>query len=162
MSRKITNYALRKAAEHLFYETWMFYQTLVLLRQPRQQIEINILLDAFAVHTRNLFDFFYPKEHIKPDDMVVTDYLEKPKVFNTSKTKKSELLFIVRKADKQVAHLTYARNRYNQKTKPWPFVEIGRKMHKTLGAFYDVLPKSYKKWLHIIELKKVIDAYAII
>lgn len=162
MNRKITNYALRKAAEHLYYEAWMFYQTLVLLRQPRHQIEVNILLDAFVVHTRNLFDFFYPKEHLKPDDMVVADYLLKPKVFNAGKIKKSELLFIVRKADKQLAHLTYARNRYNQKTKPWPFVDIGRKMHKTLSSFYDALPSSYRKWSYIIKLKTVIDTYAAI
>ena len=162
MSKKITNYTLRKATEHLYYEAWMFYQTLVLLRHPRPQIEVNILLDAFVVHARNLFDFFYPKEHLKPDDMIVTDYLLKPKIFNSSKIKKSELLFIVRKADKQLAHLTYARNRYNQKTKPWPFVDIGRKMHKTLSSFYYALPNSYRKWSHIVALKKVIDTYAAI
>lgn len=162
MSKKITNYTLRKAAEHLLYEVSMFYQTLVFLRKPRHQIEVNILLDGFAVHTRNLFDFFYPKEHLKPDDMVVTDYLVRLKVFNSGKTKKSELLFIVRKADKQVAHLTYARNRYNQKTKSWPFVDIGRKMHNTLSSFYDALPNSYRKWSHIVELKKVIDSHVVI
>lgn len=162
MNRKITNYTLKKAAEHLFYEAWMFYQTLVLLRQPRQQIEVNILLDAFVVHARNLFDFFYPKRHSKPDDMVVTDYLPKLKVFNVGKTKKRDLLFVVRKADKQVAHLTYARNRYNQKTKSWSFVDIGRKMHKTLSAFYNTLPNPYKKWLHFVKLKRVIDTYATI
>lgn len=162
MIRKITNYTLRKATEHLYYEAWMFYQTLVLLRQSRQQIEVNILLDVFVVHTRNLFDFFYPKKHSKPDDMVVTDYLPKLKVFNMDKTKKNDLLFVVRKADKQVAHLTYARNRYNQKTKSWSFVDIGRKMHKTLSAFHNALPDPYRKWFHIVKLKKVIDTYAIV
>ena len=162
MNRRITKYTLKKAAEHLFYEAWMFYQTLVLLTKPQHQLEVNILLDAFAIHARNLFDFFYPKQHFKPDDMVVSDFVTKPKVFNAGKTKKRDLVFVIRKADKQVAHLTYARNRYNQKTKPWPFVDIGRKMHKTLSAFYDALPDSYKKWQYIIELKKVIDTYATI
>ena len=155
MTKKVTNYTLKKATEHLFYEVWMFYKTLFLLRQPRNQIEINILLDAFAVHARNLFNFFYPKNNLKPDDMIVTDYLAKPRVFDLSKTKKSDLRFIVKKANKQVTHLTYARNRYSQKTKPWPFVEIGQKMHKTLSSFYNALPNPYKKWQYIIKLKKI-------
>lgn len=162
MNRIITKHSLKKSTEHLYYEAWMFYQTLIPLTQSRHQIEVNILLDAFAVHTRNLFDFFYPKQHYKSDDMLVTDFINKPRFFNANKTKKKDLIFIVRKTDKQVAHLTYTRNRFNKKTKPWPFIEIGRKMHKTLSAFYDVLPKSYKKWAHIIELKKVIDTYATI
>lgn len=162
MSRKITDYALRKATEHFCYEAVMFYHTIVLLRQQQDQTERNILLDAFVVHTRNLFDFLYPKEGVKPDDMLVTDYIDKCRAFNANKTRKKDLKFIVRKADKQVAHLTYTRNRYNQKTKSWSFVDIGRKMHKTLSAFYNALPDSYKKWPYFIELKRVIDTYATI
>lgn len=162
MNKTITKYTLRKATEHLYYEAWMFYQTLALLTRTHNTLEKNILLDAFAIHTRNLFDFFYPKKHLKADDMVAHDYLVNHATFNRNKTKKEELLFIVRKADKQVAHLTYTRNRYNHKTKPWPFILIGRKMHKTLSAFYHVLPEDYKNWQHFIELKKVIDTYATI
>lgn len=138
----------------------MFYQTLALLASPRHQLEVNILLDAFAIHTRNLFDFFYPKKHAKPDDILVFDYIKNRKAFNMHKTKKRDLMFIVRKSDKQVAHLTYARNRYNSNTKPWPFLEIGRKMHKTLDSFYNNLPDSHKSWPYIIKSKKVIDTYS--
>lgn len=158
MNRKITKYTLKKATEHLCYEISLFYQTLELLAQPRLQVEVNILLDSFAIHTRNLFDFFYPKKNTKPDDMLVSDYIGKSSYFSRNKTKKKDLIFIVRKVDKQVAHLTYARNRYNQKTKQWLYVDIGQKMDKTLTAFYEALPNSYKKWTYFKEIKKVIDS----
>lgn len=159
MPRKISNYSLRKSAEHLYYEVLMFYQTLTALTKQRNQIEVNILLDAFAIHTRNLFDFFYPKKNIRRDDMSVLDFVEKRRLFHQNKTRKKDLLFIVRKADKQVAHLTYSRNRYNQNNKGWAFIDIGNKMVKTLNSFYQSLPNNRKGWLHIQELKKVIDNY---
>ena len=166
MKRKITKDTLKKATEHLFYETEMFYQTLTILTQTRSKIEVNILLDSFAIHTRNLFDFFYPKQKskknpkikFKKDDMFAFDYVDKPGNFKRDKTKKKDLKFILRKVDKQVAHLTYTRNRYNPITKLWPFVDIGRKMSKTLIAFYEALPNSYKNWTDFKELKKVNDS----
>jgi len=166
LKRNITKYTLKKATEHLCYETSMFYQTLMILTQPHSQVEVNILLDSFAIHTRNLFDFFYPKQKskknpkikFKKDDTFAFDYLDSPGNFKRDKTKKKYLRFILRKVDKQVAHLTYTRNRYNPKTKPWPFVDICQKMYKTLKAFYEELPNSYKKWPYILELKKVIDS----
>ena len=158
--RTISKYTLKKATEHIFYEAWMFYQTLIFLTKSKNQIEVNILLDAFSIHARNLFYFLYPKKHVKPDDILVFDYIKNGKAFNMHKTKKKDLMFIVRKTDKQTAHLTYARNRYNSKTKPWPFLEIGKKIHKTLDSFYNNLHDSYRSLPYIIKLKKVIDTYS--
>ena len=158
--RRITKYTLRKSTEHLFYEAQMFYVTLVFLRKSMCQIEKNILLDAFAIHARNLFNFFYPKQkNIKPDDMSVIDFIDKPKFFNTNKTKERDLIFIIKNANKQVAHLTYARNRYNQDTKRWDPIDIGKKIRKTLNAFYNSLPSSYKGWQHIRNLKELLINY---
>lgn len=159
--RKITKYTLKKSSEHIYYEVLMFNQTLELLIHKRPQIEINILLDSFAIHARNLLDFFYPKDCVRSDDVLVFDFIDKPGYYNHNKTKKKDLIFISRKVDKQVAHLTYTRNRYNQNTKAWPFVDIGRKINKTLKAFYNSLPDSYKNWKYIQDLKKVIDSLSI-
>lgn len=167
MKRRVTKESLKKATEHLLYEIEMFYQTLALLTQPRNQIEVNILLDSFTLHLRNLFYFFYPiqksrknpKIKFKNDDMFAFDYIDKPGYFRRNKTKKKDLRFILRKVDKQVTHLTYTRNRYNLKTKSWPFIDIGKKMTKTLISFYDSLPYTYKKWGNIKKLKNIIDHY---
>lgn len=159
---RITKYTLRKSTEHLYYEADNFFTTLVLLTKVSNQMQINILLDAFAIHTRNLFDFFYPKEVIRTNDMFATDFSINLKTFNISKTRKKDLAFVIRKTDRQVVHLTYARNRYSKRTKPWRFVDIGRKMHKTLCAFYDSLPTQYRNWPNIKKLKATIDSFNVI
>jgi len=57
-----------------------------------------------------------------------------------------------------MAHLTYTRNRYSPKNnKGWPFVDIARKMTKTIIAFYNLLPNSYKSWPYIKLIKEIID-----
>ncbi len=155
----MTKRKLKKASEHIYYEIWMFYQTLLLLLTPRNHIEVNILLDAFAIHARSLLDFFYPKRMKvrRPDDMFAYHYSSNLFTFKQNKTMKKDLLFVARKADKQVAHLTYTRNRYGAKTKPWPHLSIGKKMHKTIKAFYNSLSDQDKKWSYFVELKKQID-----
>lgn len=159
MPRNISKYRLKKATSHLVYEIINFYETFGRLRQPGfSQDDINILLESFVIHTRNLFDFFYPKKNgIRPDDMVVYDYINDRKLFNVDKTKKRDLIFIVKKANRQLAHLTYTRNRYSLKTnKAWPYVDIARKMTKTIVAFYNALPDSYKNWSNIKLIKKIV------
>lgn len=157
--RKITKYTLKKASEHVYYEVWMFYETLAILTNPIDQLTMNIVLDAFAIHCRNVFDFLYPKKTTKPDDIIVTDYISENKQYSKNITKKSELKFVIRKADKQVVHLTYSRNKYNSTTKPWPFADIGRKMWKSLNAFYISMPKGNQGFPHFIHLRSVLDKY---
>ena len=155
--KNITNYTLKKATEHIFYEAWMFFETIKILRKPISQISRNILLDAYAIHCRNLFLFLYPASKNQKDDILVNHYIEKKKEYNRNKTKRGELKFILKKANKQAAHLTYSRNRFGKKTKPWFFVDIGKKMHKSLVAFYEALPEPYQKWSYFIKLKKALN-----
>lgn len=158
--RDISEYTLKKATEHIYYEVLMFFETMNLLTKSNNQISTNILLDAYAIHCRTLFDFLYPKSgenKAKKDDILVFDYVLNKKLYNQKKIAKSSLKFITRKADKQVAHLTYSRNRYGKKNKPWPFIDIGKKMHESLSAFYEATPESYRKWPNLVELKNVLD-----
>ena len=157
MCKTHSEYTLKKSTEHLYYEIDMFYTTLLSLTSVKNQVEVNVLLDAFAIHTRNLFDFFYPKKSNRDDDMIVTDFPINLSKFNRLKIKREDLLFVVKKTDKQVAHLTYARNRYSRKSKSWPFLDIGRKMYKNIYAFYDTLPNNYKNLPNIRCIKNVLD-----
>jgi len=137
----------------------MFFETANKLATGNHpQTEVNILLDAFALHTRNLFEFLYPssKKNPFPTDIIVTDYLENFAVYGREKTKKKDLLFVWRKASKQVIHLTYTRNRYSARTKPWRFLDVAQKMHKTLAAFYESLPQEYKDWPYFQNLKQLL------
>lgn len=157
MSR-ISSYTLKKASEHIYYEVWMFYETIELLVYVQNQTLANIYLDAFAIHCRNLLDFLYPKTRVRVDDIIVSDYISNPSLYRRSKTSKKDLRFTIRKTDKQVAHLTFARNRYNDKSKKWPIISIGEKFHKTLSAFYDALPENRKQWPWFAKLKTLLDS----
>lgn len=137
----------------------MFFNTSYLLSNVTNQTDINILLDAFAIHARNLFEFLYPKptNQRKPDDVVVYDYIKKQGFYRNNKTPKKELLFVWRKASKQVTHLTYTRNRYSKTSKPWPFVFVRYKMRQSLIAFYSALPIEKQSWHYFNELSKLLN-----
>lgn len=159
--RRITNYTLKKASEHVFYEIWMLYNAAMILKTTTDQLSKNILLESFAIHARNSFDFFYPKKHFASSDILVTDYLINKKNYNRQKTKKKILKYLVRKADKQIAHLTYTRNKYNQKTKGWYFKDISDKFKPTVTAFFNNLSENRKKWDYFQRLKiEVIDRFS--
>jgi len=151
--RKITNYTLQKASEHIFYEIWMLYNTTIILRTTTNQLSKNVLLESFAIHTRNLFYFYYPKKHFNSSDILVTNYILSKKIYNKQKTKKIVLKYLVRKADKQIAHLTYTRNKYHQKIKGWYFKDISDKFKPTVNAFFNNLSENRKKWSNFERLK---------
>lgn len=158
-----SEYTLKKASEHIYYEAWMLFETAAMLMQPHSQRDTNILLDAFAVHTRNLFEFLYPKEGLarkkkqpKDSDILVTDYIVKKRYYRDNRPSKKELEFVLRKANKQVSHLTYTRNRYTANNKPWPFVQITNNIHQALVTFYAALPPGSQRWPYFVQLNELL------
>lgn len=161
--RKISQYRLRKATEHIYYEVEMFFEAINKLQNPKDQSVLNVYLDVFVVHLRNLINFLYPKKDVarntKQDDIIINDYVTDRRIYNKRKTKKQGLKRIIWKSDKQVCHLTYARNKLSSGRKGWNFRIIGHEIHQSLSAFYFVLPNNYKKYNYFIALKKLLDGY---
>lgn len=154
----VTTYSLEKASEHIYYEAWMFYETASRAINSIVVEEVNINLESFSIHARNLFNFLYPMtSRPKRDDIWVTDYIKMTRSYNSSKTNKRELKFILNKTAKQVGHLTYRRNKYNSENKGWPVYDIVIKIHKTLTAFYQELDDGYKKWPYFEELNGLLE-----
>ena len=165
----ISNGRLKRSAEHVYYEHLMFLFAIKKLAQLSQipqpnQIYINAFLECFVVHLRNLFDFYYTSasKRKNQDDMLAEDYIRDINLFKGDRTPKHKLSYISKRANKQFAHLTYHRNRYNSRTKPWKFGKIHSMLYPTIKSFYLALPDNRKKWLHFNELKKIIDNYTII
>lgn len=137
---------IEKGASHIVYEIMMFNGTAIKLSSGiTDQFEINIALESFVVHSRNLFDFFYSEKKY-PDDISVYDYLKRKKDFNKEKSKKRNLENLTNKANKQVAHLTYSRNNYNKINKGWLINKIVDNMNITITAFLKNLNSEEKKW----------------
>ena len=136
----------KKAVEHIVYEIMMFNGTSIKLDSGIQdQFEINTLLESFAIHSRNLFDFFYTKKKYE-DDMSADDFIIKKKEFKLRRTKKRVLANLTNKANKQIAHLTYSRNNYNPSTKGWNVSTITKNMHNTIVSFLSCLEPRKKEW----------------
>lgn len=120
-------------------------------------------LESWCIHLRNLLDFFYTpssKRSGRNDDMLAEDYVSDLKQFKRGRTGTMKFTGIKKRVGKQIAHMTYHRNIYNKRTKLWHYPRIFAKLQPTIIAFYESLPKHRKKWLHFIELKKIIDAYS--
>ena len=131
---------LEKASNHIFYEISLFLLTYDYFRitntYPPQ------LLEVFLLHTRNLYNFFYPAQDIIHDDMCVYDFLDNYGIFNKNIDSKNSFVKLkIAHINKFVSHLTYERCKYDYKE--WPCLDIGSKMIKTIKVFYDALPDDY-------------------
>jgi hypothetical protein len=101
------------ALDHVLYEMLMLVLSLRMLsRHGLQQVEGSGWLEVFAIHARNLNEFFNPKNpggsYMRPDHFV-----EWTQSYQFDRD-------LTARASAQIAHLTYSRERPEEKT-PWPF-----------------------------------------
>jgi len=119
---------LCEASNHLFYEIWMFQALAQGMSSGIAGIGAmnNSLLEAFAIHVRALIGFFY-SENPRSDDIVAEDFFENEDVWKNLQPAKTETLGTAKKrADKEIAHLTYTRLDVTPEQKPWEYLKIFR------------------------------------
>lgn len=130
---------LRQASNHLFYEIWMF-QTLAQGMASGIAGEgaiNNALLESFAIHVRALIGFFY-SENPRGDDIIAEDFFPNPEDWISQRPLKAELLDRAKKrADKEVAHLTYTRLDVTPEQKPWEFLKVFNDLQVLIQTFLD-------------------------
>lgn len=101
------------ALDHALYEMEMLIVALLALSRPGiSPADGSGWLEVFAIHARNLNEFFGPRspgdEYMRPDDFVPWIYAY---AFDGR---------LAGRASAQIAHLTYNRERPEEKS-PWPF-----------------------------------------
>ncbi len=101
------------ALDHVLYEIEMLINSLLALSRPGLSArDASGWLEVFAVHARNLNEFFGPKDpgaaYMRPDHFIS---------WTDSYQLDTEL---ARRASGQISHLTYDRERPEEKTS-WPF-----------------------------------------
>jgi hypothetical protein len=136
-----SNESLRNASNFLHYELGMFQKCSqglasgILGIGPLQ----NAVLEAFTIHVRALLDFFYPGKSPWPDDVLAEHFIpdwaiRRPAI--------SDLLLKAHsRVGKEVAHLTYTREKVTPETKPWDFIGIERDMSVIIDAFIKAVPR---------------------
>jgi hypothetical protein len=97
------------------------------------QVTNNAFIEAFGVHVRSLLDFFYSKG--QGDDVVATHFFALPSTWKNVRPFKSkeDLQRIKNRVNKEIAHLTYARQEV--KSKQWPFKDIQSDLNKIAAVF---------------------------
>lgn len=121
------------------------------LTKPELRGYLNALIESFVVHTRVLIYFFY--DNPKKDDISAKHFIDE---WEKIRLPQSDILKTAKnKADKQLAHLTYARlTTYKEiESKKWKIREISVNMESVLQTFIDKLPGD-KKNLFLEGLKK--------
>jgi hypothetical protein len=116
------------ALDHALYEIEMLTHALLALCRPGipPTPDGSGWLEVFAIHARNLNEFFAKEKesggNMKPHHFVPWNY---PYVFDKK---------LARRASSQIAHLTYDRERPEEKT-PWPFATHFKSLREQSIAF---------------------------
>lgn len=125
------------AGEHLFYEAQMFVVCRAL--KPRDEFEAHLKVEGFALHLKNLIEFFYPSNP-HADDVIAADYVAN---WDARRPAITPLLESSRvRAGKELHHLTAQRvaGRHSQH-KAWDFDGIGKELKGVVSAFIGLQPK---------------------
>jgi hypothetical protein len=135
---------LRAAAEHLKYEIDMLRhvaQALSALQPVKPQWLINALLESFVVHFRSLSDVFYPGSNVKSDDVLASDFFDDPTAWEGLRPALSDAFNTARtRANKEIAHLTYARLNVVAEAKAWNITALVDEMAAVISKFCASVP----------------------
>ena len=115
--KQTPEYLQRYSREHLLYEVGMFFQlgrllmTGPFLATPPEAAVVmhNAALEAFAIHLRNLLDFFYVQKPRKTD-VIAAMFYDAGKLPADFPRKSSMLITAHLQAHKELSHLTTERH----------------------------------------------------
>jgi hypothetical protein len=128
--------------EHLRYE----FQMLRFVAEKIPSAEgfaRSALIESFAVHFRNLADFFYPNK-LLADDLTAADFFDSPSAWNP--TAASKLLDESRvRANKEISHITYQRKGERDPTKPW---QVSSLLHEIEALAQQFAATASRQKLH--------------
>lgn len=123
-------------ADHLMYELAMLWGSSRLLGSTSSKALNNTVVEAVALHARNLIDFFYTEP--KQDDVAAIHFFSDPLVWPQVRPACPTILQEAKtRANKEISHLTYTRLLVTPEAKEWPVADIIRALDVALNAFCD-------------------------
>lgn len=140
------------AEEHLQYEVDMLvWSAGILARLASLKNEGHLpwsinngLLNSFSAHARNLIAFLYSRPMGKEfsTDIVIEDFVDE-EIVNKHLVEIDPLLEeAIKKANKQVAHLTMERIEYEESGKAWRFIEVAQAILKAFASITPYMPSA--------------------
>ncbi len=134
---------------HFYYEVHMLiyaYEFVVESFKNNIQDLKNISLENFALHARNVNDFFRTKSrnNKNKDDALSVDFLEDDKNIESYVDKYNDIIEYIRsKSNKQVSHLTYTRIAFEKENKNWEIKKVITSLLEMAFVFINNLDKAY-------------------
>jgi hypothetical protein len=135
---------LRLASKDLLYEIDMFdsMARALLLRLAGKSRISNAFVESFAIHARNLIYFLYA-DSPKKDEVTASNYFMGRVKWEEVRPAISDTLESAwGRADREIAHLTFERQKVTLAKKGWPVAEIHRDIFSVLGLFLLSAPDS--------------------
>ena len=140
--------AERQAYTHTSHvETFFWSSEPDRLNPPPERlvVEHNSLVEAFALHSRVLMEFFYAKPNPKfPDDVRAEQYFVSPDEWHKLRPtlSKEDYDGIRNRVGKEIAHLTYARQLVSPEDKPWPISWMSSVLDEAASAFVSAVDEG--------------------
>jgi len=135
---------LRAASKHLYYEYTMMKEisSSISKREMKKRWLNNAALEAFIIHVRALIDFLFNDKPYE-DDIIAQDFFISPELWNNVRPEIPDSLQKAKKrADKEMAHLTYARLDVSPQAKLWPFLKIEYEIDLIMGIFLNHIDQN--------------------
>jgi hypothetical protein len=135
-------YLLEYSKHHVWYEVAMFFgivdmvsrQVICARSEEEAKILNSSLIEAFAVHFRNVLDFLY-NDHPRPTDVVAADFCASDS-WKDARPPLSQFLQGHRdRMNKQIGHLTTERYTGDAPEKRWPFQDLANAVRPLLTLF---------------------------
>ena len=129
--------------EHLFYEIWMLLEVSK-IKNVSEQVLINMIVESFVVHLRNLITFLYSTNSLRPTDIYAKDFFPNPKIWQSKRPPISQTLEQARnRAHKEMGHLTTERIAgVDDINKSWNMGELINEIVPILKLFCDSADKE--------------------
>jgi hypothetical protein len=122
--------------EHLLYELHMLRWAAENLPQDKGFL-LSARLESFAIHFRNLVDFFYTEPvNARNDDLVADDFFDSSNTWNIGPIPQA-LREARERANKEINHITYKRKAAMDPAKPWPVKNLFEQVHSVAEKFAD-------------------------
>lgn len=139
--KDITHEQLKSfSGEHLYYEIFMLYGVVDILKQKPDfdnEIILDALIESFVIHTQIILDFFYIPQ-MKPDDAKAIHFVK-----NVGTWKKEIPSYdryfrrFNRRRSREVVHLTYSRLEVSKEDKPWDIQKTTQHIQKVVNLFIE-------------------------
>ena len=135
---------LRLTSEDLLYEIDMLdFTAKTLLRPSTGNSRIrNAVIESFAIHARNLIYFLYADKP-KRDELTASKYFARRAEWEDTRPPITGVLKVAwGRADREIAHLTFGRQKVAPENKGWPIAAIQKDLAAAFRCFLLRVPEN--------------------